>query len=112
MAERVRLVNRLRQLLWSCYPQLNELIGGAVRPWILELWELAPAPAAARRIRTLTVQKPLKHHRIRRVDTRGLGHSRSLRTVGDRLLRVACAMLEKGELFDKEFKARHQAAAA
>ena len=35
---------------------------------------------------------------------RGLRHSRSLRTVGDRLLSVACALLRKGELFDKEFK--------
>ncbi len=51
LAERNRMVNRLRQLLWSYYPQLNELIGDAVRPWLVELWERAPTPAAAKRIR-------------------------------------------------------------
>jgi transposase len=31
---------------------------------------------------------------------RGHGHARALRTVGDRLLNVACAMLEARTLFD------------
>ena len=35
---------------------------------------------------------------------RGHGYYRSLRSVGDRLLFVACKLLEKGELFDKNFK--------
>ena len=71
-AERTRLVNRLRQLLWSYYPQFNELIGDAVRPWLIELWELIPTPEAARRIRRPTVQKLLKRHGIRRVDAQGV----------------------------------------
>ena len=43
---------------------------------------------------------------------RGLGYHRTLRTVGDRLLHVGCALLKKGEVFDKEYgKAREKAAA-
>ena len=34
---------------------------------------------------------------------RGHGHYRALRSVGDRLLYVACALLEKGVLFEKNF---------
>jgi transposase len=33
---------------------------------------------------------------------RGHSHARALRSVGSRLIGVACAMLETGELFDKE----------
>ena len=72
MAERNRMVNRLRQLLWSYYPQMNELIGDAVRPWLVELWEMAPTPAAAKRMRKSTVRKLLVRHRIRRIDARGV----------------------------------------
>ncbi len=34
---------------------------------------------------------------------RGHSHARALRSIGDRLLAVACAMLEKGTLFDPAF---------
>ena len=47
---------------------------------------------------------PVSKARYASLRARGLRHSRSLRTVGDRLLSVACAMLKKGEPFDKEFK--------
>ncbi len=70
--ERVRLINRMRQLLWSYYPQFNEVIGDTVRPWLIELWECVPTPAAARRIRRATVQKLLKRHRIWRIDAEGV----------------------------------------
>jgi len=72
VGERVHLVNRMRQLLWSYYPQFNEIIGCAVRPWLVELWELAPTPAAARKIRRARVQKLLKHHGIRRIGAEGV----------------------------------------
>ena len=72
VAERVRLINRMRQLLWSYYPQFNEVIGDAVRPWLIELWERVPTPAAARRIRRCTVQKLLKRYRIWRIDAEGV----------------------------------------
>ena len=68
IAERTRCVNRFRELLWRYYPQLGELLGNMVRPWHLELWELAPSPDAAKRIRTSTVQKLLGRNRVRRTD--------------------------------------------
>ena len=37
-------------------------------PWLLDLWELAPTPGKAARIREGTVAKLLKRHRIRRFD--------------------------------------------
>ena len=67
-AERTRLVNRFRALLWRYYPQFEELLGNAVRPWHLELWELIPCPAAAKGKRASTVQKILKRNRVRRID--------------------------------------------
>ena len=70
--ERTRLVNRLRELLWRYYPQLGELLGNTVRSWHLELWELAPSPDAAKRIRTSTVEKLLKRNRVRRFDANGV----------------------------------------
>jgi hypothetical protein len=42
---------------------------------------------------------------------RGHGHARALRSVADRLLCVACAMLEKGTLFDASFTENKIAAA-
>ena len=71
VGERTRLVNRLRGLLWRYYPQFSELIGNTVRSWHLELWELAPSPDAAKRIRTSTVEKLLKRNRVRRFDAKG-----------------------------------------
>ena len=72
VGERVRLINRMRQLLWSYYPQFNEVIGDDMRPWLVELWELVPTPAAARKIRRATIGKLLKHNRIRRIDAEGI----------------------------------------
>jgi transposase len=37
-------------------------------PWVLDLWDLAPTPAKARRLRAAPVEKLLKQHRIRRID--------------------------------------------
>ncbi len=71
VGERTRLVNRFRGLLWRYYPQFGELMGNTVRPWHTELWELAPCPDSAKRIRTSTVQKLLKRNRVRRVDAKG-----------------------------------------
>ncbi len=45
--------------------------GDAVLHWPIELWEMAPTPAKARRIRVSTVQKLLKRHRVRRIDAHG-----------------------------------------
>ena len=43
---------------------------------------------------------PLSKARYRALRARGFSHGRALRTVGDRLLAVACAMLKNGTLFD------------
>ena len=40
---------------------------------------------------------------------RGHGHARALRSVGDRLLYVACAMLKSGTLFDPSLASRKSA---
>lgn len=47
---------------------------------------------------------PVSKAKYRSLRDRGLGYYRSVRTVADRLLLVACALLEKRELFDKDFK--------
>ena len=68
VTERTRHINRMTEQLWVYYPQFRELVGDdTIRPWIIELWQLAPTPDAARRIRVSSVQKILKRHRIRRV---------------------------------------------
>ncbi len=72
VGKRTRLVNRLRELLWRYYPQFNELMGAAVRPWHLELWALAPEFAVANRVRVSTVRKLLRRHRIRRLGAEGV----------------------------------------
>ena len=64
--ERVRLANRLREQLWRYYPQMIELAEDLAADWALELWKLAPTPAAARRVREPTIARLLKQHRIRR----------------------------------------------
>lgn len=47
---------------------------------------------------------PVSRRRYKELRAKGHGYCRSVRTVCDRLLSVACAILKKGELFDKEFK--------
>jgi transposase len=66
--ERVRLGNRVRQQLWRYYPQLLELADDVAAEWVLALWTMAPTPAKAARLREATIAKPLRRHRIRRVD--------------------------------------------
>jgi transposase len=41
---------------------------------------------------------------------KGHGHARALRSVIDRLLKVACAMLNSGTLFDPEFAGKRATA--
>jgi transposase len=66
--ERNRLTNRLREQLWRYFPAMLELEGDLGAEWLLDLWELAPTPGKAMRIREVTVAKMLKLHRIRRFD--------------------------------------------
>jgi transposase len=67
-AERNRLTNRLRQQFWRYFPAFLELDSDLGAEWLLELWEKAPLPAKATRVREATIAKLLKRHRIRRFD--------------------------------------------
>jgi transposase len=67
-AERNRLTNRLREQFWRYFPAMLELEGDLGAEWLLKLWEAAPSPAKARRIREASIAKLLKRHRIRRFD--------------------------------------------
>lgn len=64
--EGTRLTHRIRQQLWRYYPQLLDL-GEVGEGWILDLWQAAPTPQRARRLRTSRVEKILKANRIRRI---------------------------------------------
>jgi transposase len=66
--ERVRLGNRVRQQLWRYYPQMLELADDVTAEWVLALWTTAPTPAKAARLREASIAKPLRRHRIRRVN--------------------------------------------
>jgi transposase len=65
--ERTRLANRIRQQLWRYYPQVLELGDHIATDWLLDLWHLAPTPAAAARLRSTSVSRKLTKHRIRRL---------------------------------------------
>jgi len=67
-AERNRLTNRLREQLWRYFPAMLELESDLGAAWLLDLWEVAPTPSKAARIREVTVAKVLKRNRIRRFD--------------------------------------------
>lgn len=49
--------------------------------------------------RVAVIHDPLCKARYAALRARGHGHARSLRTVGDRLLKVACKMIENGTTF-------------
>jgi transposase len=67
-AERIRLTNRMREQLWRYFPAMLELDSDLSATWLLDLWEAAPTPLKASRIRAKTVARVLKNNRIRRVD--------------------------------------------
>lgn len=66
--ERLRLANRLRDLLWRYFPALLELESDVGTPWLLDLLKAAPTPDKARRLGQAAIDKILKHNRIRRLD--------------------------------------------
>jgi len=67
-AERGRLTNRMREQLWRYFPQMLELESDLGADWLLKLWQAAPTPDKASRIRETTVARILKRNRIRRFD--------------------------------------------
>lgn len=68
VADRTALTNRFRDQLWRYFPALLQLDEELSAGWILELWNAAPTPQKAARIRKITVETILKRHRIRRLD--------------------------------------------
>lgn len=66
--ERNRLTNRLQQQLWRYFPAYLDLDGDLGAEWLLDLWEIAPTPDKASRVRETTIAKVLKRNRIRRFD--------------------------------------------
>jgi len=54
---------------------------------------------------------PISKAKYEALRARGHGHPRALRSVVDRLIYVACAMLENGTLFDPSFAEKKNAAA-
>jgi len=66
-ANKIRQANRLREQLQRYYPQMLQFGSDLAEEWVLKLWEAAPSPAKAARLRQAEVEKLLKHHRIRRI---------------------------------------------
>jgi len=54
---------------------------------------------------------PTSHQRYAALRQRGHSHGRALRTVGDRLLYLACTLLKRGVLYDPDHKSPQAAAA-
>jgi transposase len=66
-ADKIRHANRLREQLQRYYPQMLQFDSDLAEEWVLKLWEAAPTPAKAARLRQAEVEKLLKRHRIRRI---------------------------------------------
>jgi transposase len=62
--ERNRLANRVRQQLWRYYPQAMQVTDDVAADWFLDLWQEAPTPAKAARIKQTTIDRILKANRI------------------------------------------------
>lgn len=66
--ERVRLANRVRQQLQRYYPQMLRVRDDIASEPFLALWELMPTPAVAARVRTKSIERVLRQHRLRSLD--------------------------------------------
>src|SRR5882724_8232961 len=55
--ERTRLASRMREQLWRYYPQMLELADDLAADWFLDLWNQAPTPAKAARLRETTIER-------------------------------------------------------
>jgi len=99
--ERVRLSNRMQQQLWRYYPQMQKLADDLATAWLLELWSIAPTPAKARQLRTSTVERLLKQHRIRRLDAETV-----LRILREPAIKVADGVAEAASIHLRSLVAR------
>ena len=65
--ERIRLTNRFREELLRYYPQFLDVASDIGRDWFLRLWEIAPTPAVAARVREITIAKHLLERKVRAI---------------------------------------------
>lgn len=65
--DRVRLTNRLRDLVLRVWPEALTLCPAADEPWFWSLLERVPTPAVARTVRPARIHQILRSHRIRRL---------------------------------------------
>jgi transposase len=70
-AHKLQLSNRLRDQLLRYFPQILA-VGGSDEAWVWQLWELAPTPQQAARLKPAQVGKILRQHRIRRHTSHGV----------------------------------------
>ena len=56
----------MREQLWRYYPQMLELADDLAADWFLDLWNQAPTPAKAVRLRATTIERFVNAHRLRR----------------------------------------------
>jgi len=125
--ERNRLANRMREQLWRYYPQalarsyhaLRALSGVApVTRRSGKRCIVARRQACQTRLRDavyhwarVAIQHDeLSRRRYAELRKRGHSHGRALRSVADRLLAVACAMLARQTPFDPEYAAKRAVA--
>ena len=64
--------NRIRAQLRRYYPQLLTVVDNVASAWFLDLWELAPTPAQARRIRRPRLVRFLNEHHLRKLSSEEL----------------------------------------
>lgn len=112
--ERNRLANRVREQLWRYYPQMLQLTEDFAADWFLTLWECAPTPAKAAKVREASLARILAAHRIRRFDA-----AQALRVLRQKPLVVAagatqaaCAHIqivaERARLVNQQLKQAHR----
>lgn len=90
----------MREQLWRYFPALLELEDNLGAEWLLELWEAAPTPDTASRLREATIAKLLKRHRIRRFDAAFVANTlcRPPVRVAAETVEAASALTGPGEL--------------
>ena len=89
----LRLENRMREQLLRYYPQMLAFGNDLDELWRLELWELAPTPDSASKLKETYVKTMLRRHRIRRVTA-----DQVVKTLQARKLHVAPGVTEAAVL--------------
>jgi transposase len=113
-SERIRLTNRMREQLWRYFPAFLDLGGDIEAPWLLELWQLVPTPAKAKRVRQGSIATILKRNRIRRLDAEQVLHILRQKPidVADGTTKAACAhitaLIDRIRLINRQISDAHR----